>query len=249
MNAKILSSLLVIGLVTLVVGGATWAYFSDTETSEGNTFTAGTLNLELDKEGQIFDGETMQLFNVVDVKPGDSGEETMSVHVDGGNKAWMCLYLDYTETEDGCNEPEEEVDTTCGTGDNGELGTGMNLFVWYDIGQYSSWDCPGAAACINDTEEGDNIWQTGEPILIDHETMEVATDPDNWHHILTENLPWLVQDEVTYMGVEWYVPTATGNEIQGDSLTMDAIFYVEQWRNNENFDCPLLENVPGYQQP
>ncbi len=46
---KVLASLLVIAVVTGLVGASTWAYFSDTETSD-NTFTAGTLDLVL-KDG------------------------------------------------------------------------------------------------------------------------------------------------------------------------------------------------------
>ena len=41
-----IAALLVMGLV----GGGTWAYFSDVETSTGNTFVAGTLDLEVDTE-------------------------------------------------------------------------------------------------------------------------------------------------------------------------------------------------------
>jgi len=49
---KILSSLVLIGLVSGLAIGATSAYFSDTETSVGNTFAAGTLDLTADgKEG------------------------------------------------------------------------------------------------------------------------------------------------------------------------------------------------------
>lgn len=44
---KILMSVLVIALVAVAVAGATGAYFSDTEESTGNTFTAGTLEMEI----------------------------------------------------------------------------------------------------------------------------------------------------------------------------------------------------------
>ncbi|MBA7649905.1 hypothetical protein ES703_57704 [subsurface metagenome] len=40
------AALLVMGLI----GGGTWAYFTDVETSTGNTFAAGTLDLEVDTE-------------------------------------------------------------------------------------------------------------------------------------------------------------------------------------------------------
>ena len=47
---RILISLMSIALVGALVGGGIYAYFSDTETSTGNTFTAGTLDLEVDNE-------------------------------------------------------------------------------------------------------------------------------------------------------------------------------------------------------
>ena len=49
MNTKILVSLLVIGLTAIAIGGGmTGAFFSDTETSSGNTFTAGAIDLKVD---------------------------------------------------------------------------------------------------------------------------------------------------------------------------------------------------------
>ena len=51
---KILLSLSVVAAVAVVVVGATTAFFSDTETSTGNTFTAGELDLLVDIDGIIF---------------------------------------------------------------------------------------------------------------------------------------------------------------------------------------------------
>jgi len=46
MKYKILTSLLIMGLLASAVGWGTFAYFSDTETTTNNTFTAGTLELD-----------------------------------------------------------------------------------------------------------------------------------------------------------------------------------------------------------
>ncbi|MDI6903774.1 MAG: TasA family protein [Methanocellales archaeon] len=86
MNGKILTSLLVIGIVIGLTGGATFAYFSDTETSTGNVFSAGTLDLqvglpcgEVDNPGALFtfsnlkpcQSETMEIgFDNVGSLPG-----------------------------------------------------------------------------------------------------------------------------------------------------------------------------------
>lgn len=40
-------SILAIGIAAAMLGAGTFAYFSDTETSSGNTFTAGTIDLTL----------------------------------------------------------------------------------------------------------------------------------------------------------------------------------------------------------
>ncbi len=44
---KILGLVLAALVVLAGIGGATWASFNDTETSTGNVFTAGTLDLKL----------------------------------------------------------------------------------------------------------------------------------------------------------------------------------------------------------
>lgn len=52
MKRKVLASLLVIAVVAGLVGAGTFAYFSDTEESIDNTFTAGTLKLEMKDNDQ-----------------------------------------------------------------------------------------------------------------------------------------------------------------------------------------------------
>ena len=47
---KIFASLIIIGVVGAAVTGATVSYFTDTETSSGNTFTAGKIDLKIDNQ-------------------------------------------------------------------------------------------------------------------------------------------------------------------------------------------------------
>src|SRR3989338_1780407 len=108
-NAKILLSIASIAAAAALVVGATFAFFSDSETSTGNTFTAGTLDLLVDSEchyfqddidvtcgeGDAFGNWTQTdlesgvhtFFNFDDIKPGDRGENTVSLHV-VDNDAW-----------------------------------------------------------------------------------------------------------------------------------------------------------------
>jgi len=58
MNKKMLLSVLIIGVVAVSAGAGTWAFFSDTETSVSNSFTAGTLDLVLTGGDQAGDSVT-----------------------------------------------------------------------------------------------------------------------------------------------------------------------------------------------
>ena len=129
-----LAALLIIG----IVGGGTWAYFSDIETSQDNTLTAGTLNLQV--------GATDPCTESIDVgpnlKPGDSGNAadwpiTNLGSVSGTLKVEIGSITNYENTR---IEPEEAAgDTTTGATE-GELGDFLDTAVWLDINQSGIWD-------------------------------------------------------------------------------------------------------------
>jgi predicted ribosomally synthesized peptide with SipW-like signal peptide len=109
MNKKILASMMVVGLLALALGWGTYSYFSDTETSLGNTFTAGTLKL---------DGAGFTSFNLGDIignmAPGDlTGYASITIKntgslplvwlgdwvITGGNKLREAIYIDDAKME------------------------------------------------------------------------------------------------------------------------------------------------------
>ena len=58
-----------------------------------------------------------KFFDLADLKPGDQGENTISMHVDS-NDAYMCAVIDNMKDDDnGLTEPESEVDNTGGPGE------------------------------------------------------------------------------------------------------------------------------------
>src|SRR3989344_1786686 len=184
---KILISLGMIVFVGAVVAGATGAFFSDTETSTGNTFAAGAIDLGIDNEsyynGALNQGTSWSLnfdldkgcrnpafpgtnpdtqqpepefipclfFNFDDVKPGDYGEDTISIHVND-NESWLCADVSLDSDDDvTCTEPENDSDAengacqdsdtnpTDGVGDNGnnadgDLADSLNFLWWADDG-------------------------------------------------------------------------------------------------------------------
>ncbi len=260
-------SLSVIGTVAAVVIGGTSAFFSDSETSTGNTFTAGAIDLKVDSQqhynnamctngvwvlepgktatnpqypvlnsacggtwGQGEIGEEdgpidivgQKFFDFGDVKPGDSGENTVSLHVIN-NDAWMCATVSrLTNNENGINEPEAKAGDV--TANEGELQQKLMVKIWSDNSAGEGWT------------KGDNVWQGQalEPVLY-----EGPAQAGTWalYDSVTGDKKPLAGSSTTYLGVAWSLPASTGNEVQTDSMTGDISFNVVQARNNADFKC------------
>jgi len=228
---KILLSLLLISSVAILSLAASGAFFSDTERSTGNVFQAGAIDLKVDSECTYNGAPSSQcgtwllkdleptidkFFNFIDIKPGDWGENTISLHV-YNNDAWVCAEvsglanLDNTQTE-----PESLVDTNGLV--TGELQDALEMTIWRDL------DC-------------DNILDSGESILVTgHPVNGVLPVYDS--NTGTGALPG---NTTACLGVSWNLPPETGNEVQTDSLTGNISFYVEQARNNGEFVCTASE--------
>ncbi len=297
---RILLSLASIVFVGSLVAGGTGAFFSDTETSEGNRFTAGALDLKVDSVAHYnglvcfagtwhpestveWDGEKLVLteenvqdaidayndpalnpmlnpfvlagsacggtwdltdlgpelkfFDYSDLKPGDSGENTISLHV-YDNDAYMCAAIHNVKSnENGCTSPEVAVDGTCGTPGmgEGELDQELNFLIWED--------------------DGDNMLQQGEDILYQG---LAAAGVAGVYPLYTPDTGVFTGGTTGYLGVYWCYGNLTvdGTDItcdgapvtnltQTDSLEADITFYVEQARHNENFECPPLADFEG----
>jgi len=143
---KILFSLLVVGVVAGLVGAGTTAFFSDTETSKDNVLQAGAIDLKIDNHswynGRFIDKTSWELtdltiekfFDFHDLKPGDWGEDTISIHVDN-NRAWACANVTLTSSHENERiDPEkDDGDTTFGKWE-GELDEELNFVFWADDG-------------------------------------------------------------------------------------------------------------------
>jgi len=238
MNKKILISLSIIGVVSAVAIGITVGYFSDTESSIGNTFSAGEIDLKIDFHCKApgcgwslrdLDGDSF--FKECDVKPGDSKEGTISFHV-YNNNAWGRIKLDHTHNyENACSEPETVYpDPNCGDpGDGqGELGQNLKFTIWLDEGQTAGWQCPeNQAKCAADPLEGDNELNGVETPLIN----DISADQlvaAGWYVF-----PQEIQASSTYyVGVKWSLPSGTGNIAQTDSFASWVVMEVVQSRDN-----------------
>ena len=240
---KIIVSLSIIGLVMAAVISGTVAYFSDTETSTGNTFSAGEIDLKVDLQcdWQVGCGFPLRdldgdpFFHNCDVKPGDQHEATISFHV-YNNNAWGRIKIDPSHTHDyeyGCTEPESEVDATCGNAGDGEGELSQNILftIWLDQGSIAGWQCAeNDPACETDPEEGDNQLNGIETALVTDIPMSQLIN--DWYVFPEE----IIASNTYYVGVSWRIPSSVGNIIQTDSLTTWIVMQVVQSRNNPNKD-------------
>ncbi len=138
---KILGLTIAALLVMALVGGGSWAYFSDVETSTGNVFTAGTLNLDLtDTSDDGTEGEAATwVFPAI--APGVSGGGGAGNGLTISNTGTLNGYLDLssitvTNAENydvNTDEAEtaDDADTSDATG-GGELGANLLVQIWID---------------------------------------------------------------------------------------------------------------------
>jgi len=185
MNKKILISLSVIALAAAITVGGTIAFFSDTETSTGNTFTAGSIDLKIDNDAwfngvrqdqlswSLTDLTNELFFDYSDLKPGDWEEDTISIRVDN-NPSWVCANLTITKDDDvTCTEPELGDDNTCNDPDedlwDGELGQELQFIFWAD--------------------DGDNVLEQGEEVVLSGTPSDLPRGVDRFfsHLILLLN--------------------------------------------------------------
>lgn len=272
---KILLSVLTVAVVAGVAFGATRAFFSDTETSKDNSFTAGAIDLKIDNESyaidynipnyptptgalvasthttwELKDLTVEKFFDFIDLKPGDYGEDTISIHV-GSNDAWMCAAAKITDDSDQtCTEPEKADDSTCfdPSGD-GELDEDVYFAFWVDDGD-------------NVFENDEKTFLTGPLSGLDSEGK--ITLADSGSSILGDAKP-IPGGTTFYIGKAWCFGTMSPNPViqdgnnngspltlgtgfncdgsevdnaaQTDKVVGDLQFYAEQSRNNSVFDC------------
>jgi hypothetical protein len=281
---RILLGLITTGAVATVAIYATGAFFSDTETSTGNRFVAGDIDLRIDNESyaidhnipgyenpvgrfvfnpltswKLVDLTLEKFFNFVDLKPGDYGEDTISIHV-GSNDAWMCAAARITDDSDqSCTEPEKADDPTCippGLG-QGELDEEIQFAFWVDDGDNVYEPIPGQEG------EAEEIFLSG--LLSGLHQAGVLTLADAQGGGILGDNP-IPGDKTFYIGKIWCFgdleptnlvqddvntgspldPRGTGftcdgtlvdNAAQTDQVLGDLEFYAVQSRNNTTFDC------------
>jgi len=180
-----------------------------------------------------------KFWNFGDVKPGDTGTSSISIHINK-NPAWVCLdFVNLTNNENGINEPESHVDSSTTTG---ELAAGLEFFAWRD--------------------DGDNRFEVGEiPLFGTSSQSGLSVLNTKTYALADSGTGGAYADGSThYVGIYWCagdltVNTATaqascngevlGNEAQTDSMSVDVMIRAVQSKQNAKFLCTPKEE-PKY---
>lgn len=151
-------------------------HYYNYDPSNANAISEGELSGLVDV-GCFFNGKSFgtwsetdlgreKFFNFSDLKPGDRGEDTISLHATGGDGCGQIIFRNIKESGNECNEPEtQSADPDCknkapGKKEmKGELREALEFSMWLDQGQTPGFQGTG------DSGEGDNIFNEKDVLL------------------------------------------------------------------------------------
>lgn len=200
---KFFLSVFVLALASVMAIGATTAYFSDTETSSANTFTAGTLDLKLDSiDGE--DADASVRLNLTDMYPDSVVHKQKLTFKNAGTIPGTLSISNFVvqDFEGELTEPEVELGDTATIG---ELSSVVSFRVYVD-------------------ENRDGYQNNGEPGLYWGNVKSFSTPLD-----LGVTLNAL--DEVDIYFAYTWTPnkfSLNDNWAMGDSMVVNTDFTLEQ---------------------
>ena len=229
-----------LAFVAAVVVGGTGAYFSDTETSQNNVFTAGSVSLALNEYnwewlGTVADGEALPdnyfvyhsnsgdedngpYIEMNDLKPGDNGLITAELE-NGANDAFICAKITDFEEDDPF---KDHLKFRTGTGPGGsfaDITSAVPTGVWFSPTAPAA-NMPALPMPANATGTvaleycfGDFVQGTAFGTA-NNGSCEVNTDGS----------------------IDW-------NVMQNQSLSVSIEYYAVQQRNNEDFTCLGMNEI------
>lgn len=221
-----IAALLVMGLV----GGGTWAYFNDPETSTGNVLTAGTLNLTADVtgggtvSGSVTPGAdgANEFITLSTLKPGDNGTVTFTLNNTGNLPGTLTITSTATFAENGAGEPETSATTpTNNNGSNGDLDEYVGVALTQNIN--------GAGATYLLGNATNKVKISGLEAALDAVVDLSVPAGQNVVYVLY----WEIAADVKGVGVDLQFGTgddvaADDNVLQSDTATLDLNFNLEQ---------------------
>ena len=192
-------------MVMALVGGGTWAYFSDPEAITANYFSAGTLDLDINGADVAY-----TLFSVSDMYPGVTGNASVDLDNTGSISGNLSIEFSAISNNPGTGGTEFE-------GGSGELGGQATIAVFIDKDENDAWSS-GDVGLKSDNTTYDY------PTALDFQTID-SYDSDNWTNAYDGLMANGASDKFL---VAYDVPTSATNAIQGDNCTFSIYFLLKQ---------------------
>ena len=196
---KIIGTLIAIAALSVLVGSAFTAAFSDQESSQQNELKAGILNLQLGEKHvlRFNDGEEV-------LAPGSKGAVSTSIRNDGNIEGNFYVKVTLSNDSEGDDpQPEPETDKE---GD-GELDACV------DIRATLTNTAETATAVLFDWIRADQLHNPGR---IWDEDSHTAVDD-------------LINAGDAILTIEWRVDRECGNEMMGDIFDLNFTFRLDQY--------------------
>ena len=226
---KILFSFLTIGAVLALVGGATYAVFTDVETSTGNTFTAGTIDIAVNDSNPWTESNQ---FALTDMKPSYTDYIDFTINNVGTNPAdvWKTLATVVT-TDNVQSEPEcaAEIGNWNGTACSGQSNKKDNIdaVIGYDL-SVELYDQPNGT--------GNKVWY--QRLYNDDVMISAIKDTKMYLGMIPEDYSMKVHQS-------YHMATGAGNEYQGDQMTFNIVLDAEQLLGGVRGAKLVLEDKTG----
>jgi spore coat-associated protein N len=203
MKMKIFSMMFVTVVLLASVGGGTWAWFQDTETSANNSLTAGTLDLNVD--GGNSEVNTFSLSNVA---PGDSGSGSTELSNVGSLDGELDVYLHYVYSTGGTGSTEFEDGV-------GHLDGNTEMAIFLDVDQSGDWGSGDIGLKYDGTTYA-------HPAALHYTKMK------DYSKVTWDAVETLAAGAADDFIILWQIPGTVGNEIQGDEAHFRITFTLEQ---------------------
>jgi predicted ribosomally synthesized peptide with SipW-like signal peptide len=217
MKKKVLISIFIVACIGLFLGAGVYSLFQDVETTTGNTFAAGTLDLQVGAANP-----TTEQINIPALKPNDSGTaaswQMQNLGTVPGNLNISVSAI--TNNENTRSAIETASGDTTGGATQGELGANLNVSFWTDITN-NGWSSGDYYLKSDGTTVA---WASGATLPA------AAYDPlDNysgksWTNVQTN----LGAGSIGYFKAVYNLPLATTNVIQSDSSVFNITFTLTQ---------------------
>lgn len=231
---RILISVMTIALVSGVAFGATRAYFTDTEKSVGNTFTAGTIDISVDNMNPW-----NKAFTLADMKSGYTDYINFEIENTGSNpnpvNVWKNVKVTNEttgiESEPECTEQEGVWDNTAKACDWDGSGTmkidnnDLSSAIWYDL----------SVEVYNANSE--IIWWQTIYTDSDHKSIDGVYGTDGNSKVYLGMIPAGGKMKVKQ---SYHLADNIGNWAQGDQMAFDINLTAEQLKGTVQ-----LENKGG----